>query len=85
MLEVWKRNFQIEFEGKKNYFSFTEEDAGSVLMNLSPYEMKSLLHHILSGKEFEGKIFFNEFSIKILSGDVPSLEIKKKVFLFFLL
>lgn len=28
------------------------EDASDQLLNLSPYEMKTLLHHILSGKEF---------------------------------
>jgi len=30
----------------------TGEDASEHLLNLSPYEMKMLLHHILSGKEF---------------------------------
>ena len=29
------------------------DEASDQLMNLSPYEMKTLLHHILSGKEFE--------------------------------
>ena len=28
------------------------EEASDQLLNLSPYEMKTLLHHILSGKEF---------------------------------
>ncbi len=28
------------------------EEASDQLLNLSPYEMKMLLHHILSGKEF---------------------------------
>jgi len=28
------------------------EDASDQLLNLSPFEMKTLLHHILSGKEF---------------------------------
>jgi len=28
------------------------EDASDQLLNLSPFEMKILLHHILSGKEF---------------------------------
>ncbi len=28
------------------------EEASDHLLNLSPYEMKTLLHHILSGKEF---------------------------------
>ncbi|ELT89975.1 hypothetical protein CAPTEDRAFT_163062 [Capitella teleta] len=30
----------------------TGEEASDQLLNLSPYEMKTLLHHILSGKEF---------------------------------
>lgn len=30
----------------------TGDDASEHLLNLSPYEMKMLLHHILSGKEF---------------------------------
>ena len=29
------------------------EDASTHLMSLSPYEMKRLIHHILSGKEFD--------------------------------
>lgn len=28
------------------------EEASEHLLNLSPFEMKNLLHHILSGKEF---------------------------------
>lgn len=32
------------------------EEASQHLLNLSPFEMKTLLHHILSGKEFGGKI-----------------------------
>lgn len=32
-------------------FKLGEEDSES-LMNLSPFDMKNLLHHILSGKEF---------------------------------
>lgn len=38
----------------------TGEEASEHLLNLSPYEMKMLLHHILSGKEFGvkgGKLF----------------------------
>lgn len=31
---------------------FTGEEASESLMSLSPFEMKNLLHHILSGKEF---------------------------------
>jgi hypothetical protein len=30
----------------------TGEEASEHLLNLSPFEMKNLLHHILSGKEF---------------------------------
>ncbi|XP_067896193.1 phosphorylase b kinase regulatory subunit alpha, liver isoform-like isoform X2 [Heterodontus francisci] len=32
--------------------SCSEEEASENLMNLSPFDMKKLLHHILSGKEF---------------------------------
>lgn len=32
--------------------SLTGDEASDHLMNLSPFEMKTLLHHILSGKEF---------------------------------
>lgn len=35
--------------------SILGEEASQHLLNLSPYEMKTLLHHILSGKEFGGK------------------------------
>lgn len=41
------------------------EEASDHLLNLSPYEMKTLLHHILSGKEFTirsgGKCFGDVF------------------------
>lgn len=30
----------------------TGEEASEHLLNLSPFEMKNLLHHIMSGKEF---------------------------------
>ncbi len=30
----------------------TGEEASESLMSLSPFDMKNLLHHILSGKEF---------------------------------
>lgn len=32
--------------------SSTGEEASESLMSLSPFDMKNLLHHILSGKEF---------------------------------
>uniref|UniRef100_A0A8D0HLL3 Phosphorylase b kinase regulatory subunit n=1 Tax=Sphenodon punctatus TaxID=8508 RepID=A0A8D0HLL3_SPHPU len=32
--------------------NFSGEEASESLMNLSPFDMKNLLHHILSGKEF---------------------------------
>lgn len=32
--------------------TFVGEEASESLMSLSPFGMKSLLHHILSGKEF---------------------------------
>ena len=31
---------------------FVGEEASDHLLNLSPYELKMMLHHILSGKEF---------------------------------
>ena len=34
------------------FFPHLGEEASDQLLNLSPYEMKTLLHHILSGKEF---------------------------------
>lgn len=40
------------------------DEASEHLLNLSPFEMKNLLHHIISGKEFaisSGKFFFNAF------------------------
>ena len=45
------------------------QEASEHLLNLSPYEMKMLLHHILSGKEFGvkgGKVPSNLFSISLL-------------------
>ena len=33
-------------------YTILGEEASDQLLNLSPYEMKTLLHHILSGKEF---------------------------------
>ena len=34
------------------FSSSSGEEASDQLLNLSPFEMKTLLHHILSGKEF---------------------------------
>lgn len=33
-------------------YTFVGEEASESLMSLSPFDMKNLLHHILSGKEF---------------------------------
>jgi hypothetical protein len=41
------------------------DEASDKLLNLSPFEMKNLLHHIMSGKEFglgSGKFFLYVFS-----------------------
>ena len=35
--------------------TFSGDEASDHLLNLSPFEMKTLLHHILSGKEFNIK------------------------------
>lgn len=37
------------------------QDASDQLLNLSPYEMKTLLHHILSGNEFTVKASESNF------------------------
>ena len=40
------------------------EEASEHLLNLSPFEMKNLLHHILSGKEFainSGKYYLSKY------------------------
>lgn len=39
-------------KNKKLYNIFVGEEASESLMSLSPFGMKNLLHHILSGKEF---------------------------------
>ena len=49
---------------KTVFFLFAGDEASDHLLNLSPFEMKTLLHHILSGKEFiistgELKSFYN--------------------------
>lgn len=36
----------------KKYHPSAGEEASESLMSLSPFDMKNLLHHILSGKEF---------------------------------
>lgn len=36
-------------------YKCTEEEANDHLLNLSPFEVKALLHHILSGREFKVK------------------------------
>lgn len=53
----------------KAYYSSTGEEASESLMSLSPFDMKNLLHHILSGKEF-GVERSSEFSFL----SVPSLR-----------
>ena len=47
-VDVWRYN---DANGDKLFY-FTGEEASDQLLNLSPFEMKTLLHHILSGKEF---------------------------------
>ena len=40
-----------------------EEDASEELINLSPFEMRNLLHHIMSGREFGVQAAKSGFSI----------------------
>lgn len=47
------------------FLCLTGDEASDHLLNLSPFEMKTLLHHILSGKEFV--ISSGKFSISHLS------------------
>ena len=57
-------------------FLSTGEEASDHLLNLSPYELKTLLHHIMSGKEFiisSGKI-----DILILVTKSEKKKIKKR-------
>ncbi|XP_070197401.1 probable phosphorylase b kinase regulatory subunit alpha isoform X1 [Littorina saxatilis] len=46
----------------------TGEEASDHLLNLSPFEMKTLLHHILSGKEFH---------ISAIKGQKPAKDVKE--------
>lgn len=49
---------------------FSGEEASESLMNLSPFDMKNLLHHILSGKEFgverSSKLVFLSFPFSVI-------------------
>ena len=57
---------------------FLGEEASDQLLNLSPYEMKTLLHHILSGKEFgvqSGKPFIPQ--VKLLSNKFITIKNNK--------
>ena len=55
---MWKclgsfyRVFLLSVTGVSLSLSSAGEEASESLMNLSPSDMKNLLHHILSGKEF---------------------------------
>ncbi|XP_031550918.1 phosphorylase b kinase regulatory subunit alpha, liver isoform-like isoform X2 [Actinia tenebrosa] len=53
----------------------TGEDAAEYFMNLSPFEMKTLLYHILSGKEFgisDGSVRnISEKQLSIINIDLP--------------
>lgn len=42
----------LHSKNEKLYDIFVGEEASESLMSLSPFDMKNLLHHILSGKEF---------------------------------
>lgn len=42
------------------------EEASESLMNLSPFDMKNLLHHILSGKEFGVERSSESLSLSLL-------------------
>ena len=53
------------------------------LMSLSPYEMRNLLHHIMSGKEFEIKVEQSTYTIVVEHQDMATkklvAEAKKSV------
>ena len=52
------------------------EDASEYLLNLSPYEMKILLHHILSGKEIGARDEEEDEELRLTIA--PSLAVKSK-------
>lgn len=66
--------FQVMAAELSRSLSCSGDEASEHLLNLSPFEMKNLLHHILSGKEFaltSGKEIFK--SVTYLQYKNPKL------------
>ena len=66
-----------------DHILFLGEEASDQLMNLSPFEMKTLLHHILSGKEFGLTAGRVTFSLLVLYGKRPPTDTPWSVHLKF--
>lgn len=49
---TWEKTCKATYSDFFLIFFNLGEEASESLMNLSPFDMKNLLHHILSGKEF---------------------------------
>lgn len=64
----------------KNCNIFVGEEASESLMSLSPFGMKKLLHHILSGKEFGVERSSESFPFFSASPCLYSVSVHLKVF-----
>jgi hypothetical protein len=65
-----------------------DDDATDELLNLSPFEMRNLLHHIMSGQEFGMQAGQSGFSVVSADTTVnkvsfPDWEFCYKIFLIF--
>lgn len=52
MIPLTRPNLQVMAKELSRTLNCDGEQASEHLLNLSPFEMKNLLYHILSGKEF---------------------------------
>lgn len=62
-----------------------DDDASEELMGLSPYEMRNLLHHIMSGREFGIKSVQSGYNICNKSNRVSKVRAPQNFFSIFLL
>ena len=70
---------QVMISEIKRTLAISDEEAADKLLNLPPFETKNLLHHIMSGQEYEINHIGSKVYIRPLSNNISKGEHSRKL------
>ena len=70
---------QVMISEIKRTLAISDEEAADKLLNLPPFETKNLLHHIMSGQEYEINHIGSKVSIRPLSNNISKGEHSRRL------